>query len=29
MSNHSTPLGGTCRARFEPLRELFAAKLDG
>jgi CubicO group peptidase (beta-lactamase class C family) len=28
MSNHPTPLGGTCRARFEPLRELFAAKLD-
>jgi CubicO group peptidase (beta-lactamase class C family) len=27
MSDHSTPLGGTCGARFEPLRELFAAKL--
>jgi hypothetical protein len=28
MANHPTPLGGTCDARFEPLRELFAAKLD-
>jgi CubicO group peptidase (beta-lactamase class C family) len=28
MSDHSTPLGGTCSARFEPLRELFAAKLE-
>src|SRR6516164_1137507 len=27
MSDHPTPLGGTCSARFEPLRELFAAKL--
>src|SRR4051794_169772 len=27
MSNHSTPLSGTCSACFEPLRELFAAKL--
>jgi CubicO group peptidase (beta-lactamase class C family) len=27
MSEHPTPLGGTCSARFEPLRELFAAKL--
>jgi CubicO group peptidase (beta-lactamase class C family) len=27
MSDHSTPLGGTCGARFDPLRELFAAKL--
>jgi CubicO group peptidase (beta-lactamase class C family) len=27
MSDHLTPLGGTCSARFEPLRELFAAKL--
>src|SRR5262245_26990421 len=26
MSDHPTPLGGTCSARFEPLRELFAAK---
>ena len=28
MSDHPTPLGGTCSARFEPLRELFAAKLE-
>lgn len=28
MSEHSTPLGGICSARFEPLRELFAAKLE-
>ncbi len=28
MSDHSTALGGTCSARFEPLRELFAAKLE-
>jgi CubicO group peptidase (beta-lactamase class C family) len=28
MSDHSTPLGGTCSARFDPLRELFAAKLE-
>jgi CubicO group peptidase (beta-lactamase class C family) len=28
MSDHPTPLGGTCSARFEPVRELFAAKLD-
>jgi CubicO group peptidase (beta-lactamase class C family) len=28
MSDHPTPLGGTCGARFEPLRELFAAKLE-
>jgi CubicO group peptidase (beta-lactamase class C family) len=28
MRHHSTPLGGTCSARFGPLRELFAAKLD-
>jgi CubicO group peptidase (beta-lactamase class C family) len=27
MSDHPTALGGTCSARFEPLRELFAAKL--
>jgi CubicO group peptidase (beta-lactamase class C family) len=27
MSDSSTPLGGACSARFEPLRELFAAKL--
>src|SRR6478735_1528313 len=28
MSDHPTPMGGTCSARFDPLRELFAAKLD-
>ncbi len=28
MSDHPTPLGGTCSARFEPLRELFASKLE-
>ena len=28
MKDHPAPLGGTCSARFEPLRELFAAKLD-
>jgi CubicO group peptidase (beta-lactamase class C family) len=28
MSDHPTPLGGTCSARFDPLRELFAAKLE-
>jgi hypothetical protein len=28
MSDHLTPLGGTCSARFEPVRELFAAKLE-
>jgi CubicO group peptidase (beta-lactamase class C family) len=28
VSDHRTPLGGTCTARFEPLRELFAAKLE-
>jgi hypothetical protein len=28
MSGHPTPLGGTCSARFDPLRELFAAKLE-
>ena len=28
MSDHPMPLGGTCSARFEPLRELFAAKLE-
>src|SRR5438552_16650809 len=27
MSNHPTPMGGTCSARFDPLRELFAARL--
>ena len=28
MSENPTPLGGTCDARFEPLRELFAANLE-
>jgi CubicO group peptidase (beta-lactamase class C family) len=28
MSDHATPLGGTCSGRFEPLRKLFAAKLE-
>jgi hypothetical protein len=28
MSDHPTPLGGTCSARFEPLRELFAVRTD-
>ncbi len=28
MSDHPTALGGTCCTRFEPLRELFAAKLE-
>src|SRR5262245_46949537 len=28
MSDHPTPLGGTCSARFAPLRELFKAKLE-
>ena len=27
MSDHPTALGGTCIAGFEPLRELFAARL--
>jgi CubicO group peptidase (beta-lactamase class C family) len=27
MSDHPTPLGGTCSVRFDPLRELFAANL--
>jgi CubicO group peptidase (beta-lactamase class C family) len=27
MGDHPTPLGGTCSARFHPVRELFAAKL--
>src|SRR5438309_11922611 len=26
--DHPTALGGTCSARFDPLRELFAAKLE-
>jgi CubicO group peptidase (beta-lactamase class C family) len=28
MNDHTTALGGTCSARFDPLRELFAAKLE-
>ncbi len=28
MRDHPTPLGGTCSARFEPLRDLFASKLE-
>src|SRR3954462_9090629 len=28
MSVHPTALGGTCSARFDPLRELFAARLE-
>ena len=28
MSGHPTVLGSTCSTRFEPLRELFAAKLE-
>ena len=28
MSDHPTPMGGTCSARFDPVRELFAAKLE-
>src|SRR5271169_377522 len=28
MSDHPTALGGTCSARFEPVRELFASKLE-
>src|SRR5258708_34236824 len=28
MSDHPTALGGMCSARFEPLRERFAAKLE-
>ncbi len=27
MSDRPTALGGTCSARFDPLRELFAARL--
>jgi len=26
MNDRPTPLGGTCSARFDPLRELFATK---
>jgi CubicO group peptidase (beta-lactamase class C family) len=28
MSHHPTPLGGTCTARFDPLRALFTTKLE-
>jgi CubicO group peptidase (beta-lactamase class C family) len=28
MSDHPTALGGTCSGRFEPLRDLFASKLE-
>ena len=28
MSDQPTALGGTCSGRFDPLRELFKAKLD-
>ena len=28
MSDHPTPLGGTCSAPFDSLRELFASKLE-
>jgi CubicO group peptidase (beta-lactamase class C family) len=28
MNEYPTPLGGTCSDRFEPLRELFVAKLE-
>ena len=28
MSDHPTAQGGTCSARFDPLREMFAAKLE-
>ena len=28
MSDHPTALAGTCSARFDPLRELFASKLE-
>lgn len=28
MIDHPTPMGGTCSARFEPVRELFASKLE-
>ncbi len=28
MSDHPTALGGTCSGRFDPLRELFKAKLE-
>src|SRR5262245_24308491 len=28
MNDHPPPLGGTCSARFDPVREQFAAKLE-
>src|SRR5262249_839445 len=28
MNDHPTPLGGTCSARFDPVHELFAAKIE-
>jgi CubicO group peptidase (beta-lactamase class C family) len=28
MNSHPTSLGGTCSGQFDPLRELFAAKLE-
>jgi len=28
MNDHPTPLGGTCSARFDPVRELFVSKLE-
>src|SRR5256886_17359337 len=28
MSDHPTTLGGTCKPRFDSLRDLFAAKLE-
>jgi len=28
MNDQLAPLSGTCSARFDPLRELFAAKLE-
>src|SRR5215469_17008700 len=28
VNDHPTPLDGTCSARFDPVRELFAAKLE-
>jgi hypothetical protein len=28
INDHPTPLGGTCSARFDHLRELLAAKLE-
>ena len=28
MSDHAMALGGTCSARFDPVRELFATKLE-